>query len=460
MTGPSTPTARPAKIELASAAGELDPENSPLDSPHSRSPGLRPGSDVIESTETTQLPLHQNNIVGVYVEEQNAQSVEPFSDIQDNSCLAHISADDVQSQLEHAGPPHIPPFNNDQSSASPGIHDELVRSAVDESEESRSIYGPIFDSTQVPDSTGALVLHPKPLDEGIDCASHGTVRPSPDSTSDSHGSVIANTPRISMDDSPQPNSMRPIPCDRISRSQPTDASLRSAMRSRDQHTDRCSEPAAMPSQSLIPPKRTIRPDLSIFPLEPTDSYLLTAVASGLQELQELSASPDDWIGPQNVSSSDQFTVLGIKPLGDERWLLLAKVSHQISSGSCLVNSREEAVEHQPQPKSKRKTFGAMNVDTDSEWDECATLGRRTKSSRIARQKITSVKTRKRGASGNSADAQATLLKRGNWEEDEDLELTRLVELGTPWPSILTSFPHRREGAVKSRWYCVLKPLFS
>ena len=148
--------------------------------------------------------------------------------------------------------------------------------------------------------------------------------------------------------------------------------------------------------------------------------------------------------------SNQFTVLGIKPLGDKRWLLLAKVSHQISSGSCLVNSREEAVEHQPQPKHKRKTFGAININTNSEWDECATLGRRIKSSCVARQKITSVKTRKRRASGNATDTQATLLKRGNWEEDKDLELTRLVELGTPWPSILTSFPHRREGAVKSR----------
>ena len=433
MTGASIPTSGPEKDELASVVGDLVHENSSLDPPCPRTPGVRSDSDVDESTPTTQLFLHQDAAVDVHIEEQNdqrfdlereSQSVDLFSDIQDNNCSAHTSAADAQMQLEHPGSWQTPSLNGDQSSASPGIHAEQGRRAVEQPDKSRSIYDPILYST-VTGPTSTLGLDPKFLDEGPDCASHGAVGPtdqSPDSTNDGHAFAIANAPRISMDVQAQPNPMPSISYDGVSRSQPTDASLPTAIDSRDQDRDKCSEPAAMPPQSFIPPKRTTGHDLTIYPLERTDSYLLTAVVSGLQELQQLTESPDAWIAQQTLSSSDHFTVLGIKPLGDERWLLLAKASRPTHSGSFPTASGEEAADCRMNTRRKRHIVG------------------------------------NRSTLVNSANGRLSRLKRGNWKESEDQKLTSMVELGVPWSSIVARFPRRSEAAVRSRWYCVLKPL--
>lgn len=443
MTGVTIPTSGPEKNELASAVGELVHENSSLDPSCPRTSGVRSDPDVDESTPTTQLFLHQNAAADVHFEEQNDQrsdlerethSVDPFSDIQVENGSADISVADAQMQLEHPGSRQIPSFNDEQSSAILGIHAQQVRRAVDQSDESRSIHKPIFHSTQATGPTSALALDPKLLDEGPDCTSHGAMGPryqSPDSTSDGHGSAIANAPRISMDAQTQPNLTPSISYYGISRSQPADASSPTQIDLRDQDEDTFSELAAMPPQSFIPPKRSTGHDLTIYQLERTDSYLLTAVASSLQELRQLTASPGAWIAPQTVSSSDHFTVLGIKPLGDERWLLLAKASRPTHSASCPTDSGEEAADCHMETRRKREVVG---------------------------NRSTLVNTHDRGRPVNSANGRLPRLKRGNWKESEDQKLSSMVELGVPWSSIVARFPRRSEAAVRSRWYCVLKPL--
>lgn len=440
MTGASASTSDPAKNGLASAVGELVYEDSSLDPSRPRTPGVRSDPDVVESMETVQLHLDQNAAVGVYIEEHNdqrfplereTQSVDPLFDTQDDSCSAHISAADAWTQLEHPGSWQIPPFNDDQSSASQGIHAEQVRRAVDQQDE-QSTYEPIFDNEQVTGPTSALVLDSKLLEEGPDCTSHGTVGPrdqSPDSTSDGHESVIANVPRVSMDVQTRPNPVPLISCDDVSPGKPPDASLPTAIGPRDQDTDRCSEPAAMPSQSLISPKRTAGHDLSIYPLDRTDSYLLTAVASDVQELQQLSASSDAWLGPQTVSASDHFTVLSIKPLGDEWWLLLAKVSRLTHTDSRPNSRGEEAADCHMETRRKREIVGNRGTLVNN-----------------------------RGRPVNSANGRLSRRKRGNWKQHEDQKLARMAELGVPWSSILAGFPRRSEAAVRSRWNNELKPL--
>ncbi|ETN45842.1 uncharacterized protein HMPREF1541_00023 [Cyphellophora europaea CBS 101466] len=351
--------------------------------------------------ETTQLPLYRNAAVGNFIEQQNnhrsdlgpdKQSVDPFSEVQDDNYSTHISVANAHTQLGHPGSWQMPSLNNDQGLPSPEIN-------------------------------AALILGPKLLDEEPDCTNHGKAGArdqTAESTSDGGRSVITKIPRNAMDVQPQPNSMPPISHDAISRSQSTDTSL----------------PTAINSQAMSPqPSSSLEPiaghDLSIYPLQRMDSFLLTAVASGLQELQQLSASPDAWISLKSLSSFDGFTILGIRPLRDDRWLLLAKVLCPTYTNPRRDSSAEDVVDCHTENRRKRRLVG---------------------------NRVSLVNTYEHGRRVESTNGRVSRLKRGNWKETEDQELSSMMEMGMPWSSIFAKFPRRSEAAVRSRWYCVLKQL--
>lgn len=219
----------------------------------------------------------------------------------------------------------------------------------------------------------------------------------------------------------------------------------------------------IPSNQARTMSRRSSPLITIHPLGPDDTMVLTALVDDSKQLADLSTSLSAWKLPQSLPSA-RLNVISIKVLADHAWLVMAK----ISAGIVLKpnGTSSSLYENSPNQLSRKRKVNRLNSDLDldsnSENDEVVGLSvRQSHRPRQARHRaVASVDSQSNSDTAGSPGIQRPNLKRGGWTQTEDLRLTRLVEAGHPWSAIVARFPRRSEPAVRSRWNCVLKPLAS
>jgi hypothetical protein len=214
------------------------------------------------------------------------------------------------------------------------------------------------------------------------------------------------------------------------------------------------EPAAM-AHSLE--QHDSENDIMIFPMDTEGPWVVTAIVGSLAEARRLSTSTQMW--PISCTPHENLTILSIRPLNLQQWLILAKLSCPHELNSVSPTRLEEPAD--PPMSTRRGKRAFRNTDSSRDFGNVEyhvsthnTMTKlRTNNTHGVPRKIRRVYYEPDGTGG-------PYIKRGDWEEDEDHELTRLVETATPWRSIFAKFPYRSEAAVRSRWYCKLKRLVS
>nr|KAK5435725.1 hypothetical protein LTR18_009727 [Exophiala xenobiotica] len=211
-------------------------------------------------------------------------------------------------------------------------------------------------------------------------------------------------------------------------------------------------PATAPISSLV----------SLHPLSPDDTMVLTAVVRDATQLTKLSNSLTAWNLPPSLSS-ESFAVMSIKPLGDQTWLVMAKISSDTIGDTGCANPGRNYPQQQRSPLKRRRRHSVIESDFESDNEGVGPAEHQSHKHRRkhARQEfpVSDESHSDTNDDGNSGHRQPKI-KRGRWTQDEDLRLTRMVEVGSPWSTILASFPRRREPTVWSRWNGVLKRLAS
>ncbi|ETN36736.1 uncharacterized protein HMPREF1541_09014 [Cyphellophora europaea CBS 101466] len=211
-------------------------------------------------------------------------------------------------------------------------------------------------------------------------------------------------------------------------------------------------PASSPTSSFV----------SLHPLSPDDTSILTAVVHDATQLTNLSKSVTPWNLPPSLSS-ETFTIMNIRPLGDQTWLLMAKMSNGATNDATRSPPGRKCSWQRRSQLKRRRRPPPSESDAESEKHSADPTEHHNHPDRRkqARLQLTVSDDSHSETDDESVSSSPPIkMKRGGWTLSEDLRLTRLVEAGTPWSTILKKFPRRREGAVRSHWNSVLKPLAS
>jgi hypothetical protein len=164
------------------------------------------------------------------------------------------------------------------------------------------------------------------------------------------------------------------------------------------------------------------PKCDIHAATSTQSTVLTGLLTDIANIEPLLKSSAAW-GLADNPSSTRLVSATIKPHTSEQWQLtvtfarVPRVEETLSDLSICVRADG--------PSADDNSSILSSIHHESSEDESVN--------------------------------RSQSIRRGAWEKDEDNKLVGWRLRGESWPWILKQFPHRTEGAVKSRWYVVLAP---
>ena len=155
----------------------------------------------------------------------------------------------------------------------------------------------------------------------------------------------------------------------------------------------------------------------------TDTVVLRGLIVDIADMEPLLKSPTAWGVPDDLSST-RLVSATIKPHARERWQLTATFARMSST-------------HKP----------TRDLENDVKSSDSSVDDHDRSSSLFSVHHESSDGSRSRLVKGT---------RRGGWGKQEDRKLMRWRRRGEAWPWILKQFPERTEGAVKARWYMLLK----
>ncbi|KAJ9607044.1 hypothetical protein H2200_008116 [Cladophialophora chaetospira] len=155
-----------------------------------------------------------------------------------------------------------------------------------------------------------------------------------------------------------------------------------------------------------------------------DTVVLKSLIVDIADMEPLLKSPAAWGVPDDLYST-RLVSATIKPHAGERWLLTATFA-RISSAQNPARDLENDVDSSDSSVDDHDHSSSLfSVHHDS-------------------------------SNGSRSQLRPNGTRRGGWGKQEDRKLMRWRRRGEAWPWILKQFPERTEGAVKARWYMLVK----